>query len=521
MAGIPLHITPLSYIRGSGSQYITTDFYLRSTDTIKSKWRFEGQAGNTYGCYTSGGADDNFCLYAGSQSANAYIRYNGQVVRDFKPPTGTIHELEQGPDGFFDNGVKLVDFDPATFTCSAPMYIFMLPNSTSAKVTARCYGLTIFRDGEQVCNFIPARNELTGEVGFYEYVGGVFYENAGTGAFTAGPEVNFSVKTLLLKRRRALLGAAKHYETLPSGLIRMTYVESLVGTSVVVKTGVIASDNIEFEIDAMTFDRIGSNDYGCLFGGRFSSNSSDLQLTTYALNLSQHGTFRRGGSRQYAANIIPRQRFKASLSGAVYSIDGYSVTTEAKIIKGREIFLFALNDNGTATQNGHLRVYGFKLLANNVLLAEYIPCYNSNTGIYGFYDKVSNSFVGPYSGSLSGFNESGKVFENNAFSWGAGGIIGPGQSSGSINQVMSMIGLPFAYSGNGVRLEAANGYEIRGIAISNNDQGANWTYSEYDPVGQQGYTIPAGKYYQISISKIDGTNANLADGPSSLKIATL
>lgn len=207
MAGIPLHITPLSYIRGSGSQYITTDIYLRSTDTVKSKWRFEGQAGNTYGCYTSGGADDNFCLYAGSQSVNAYIRYNGQVVREFKPPTGTIHELEQGPDGFFDDGVRLVSFSQATFTCSAPMYIFMLPNSTSAKVTARCYGLTVYRDGEQVCNFIPARNELTGEVGFWESVGGVFYENAGTGSFSAGPEVNFSVKTLLLKRRRTMMPA--------------------------------------------------------------------------------------------------------------------------------------------------------------------------------------------------------------------------------------------------------------------------------------------------------------------------
>lgn len=225
MAGIPLHITPLSYIRGSGSQYITTDINLRSTDTIKSKWMFEGQAGNTYGCYTSGGADDNFCLYAGSQSVNAYIRYNGQVFREFKPPTGTIHELEQGPAGFFDNGVKLVAFDPATFTCSAPMYIFMLPNSTSAKVTARCYGLTIFRDGDQAYNFIPARNELTGEVGFYESVHGVFYENAGTGAFSAGPEVNFSVKTMLLKRRRALLAnATEPIVHLPEGYTRVEYI---------------------------------------------------------------------------------------------------------------------------------------------------------------------------------------------------------------------------------------------------------------------------------------------------------
>ena len=225
MAGIPLHITPLSYIRGTGSQYITTAINLRSADVVKSKWRFENSAGNVYGCFTSSSGTDNFCLYAGSSSTDAYIRYNGQLVRDFKPANGSIHELEQGPGGFFDNGTKLTDFAPATFTCTAPMYIFMLPNSSSAKVTARCYGLTVFRDGEQVCNFIPARNELTGEVGFYESVQGVFYENDGTGVFGEGPETSFSVKTLLLKRRRALLGAAKHYEPVPAsdGLVWAYY----------------------------------------------------------------------------------------------------------------------------------------------------------------------------------------------------------------------------------------------------------------------------------------------------------
>lgn len=211
MAGIPLHITPLSYIRGSGSQYITTGIYLRSTDVVKSRWRFENSAGCVYGCFSGSSANDNFCLYAGSASTNAYIRYNGQVVRDFKAANGTIYNIEYGPDGF-TAGSTSVTFTAATFTCSAPMYIFMLPNSSSPKVTARCYGLTVYRDGEQLCNFIPARNELTGEVGMWESVGGVFYENAGDDAFTAGPDVNVSVKTLLLKRRRALLGAAKARE---------------------------------------------------------------------------------------------------------------------------------------------------------------------------------------------------------------------------------------------------------------------------------------------------------------------
>ena len=208
---IPAYITPLSYIRGNSTQYIETEVYLRSTDVVRSKWRFEGAAGNVYGCFSGSGENDNFCLYAGSNSTNAYIRYNGQVVRDFKPANGTIHELEQGPDGFFDNGTKLSDFTPATFTCSAPMYIFMLPNSSSYKVTARCYGLRVYRDGAIAYNFIPAENTQLNEVGMWESVNGVWYSNAGTGEFTAGPETVLPLKPLLLKRRRALLGAAKAF----------------------------------------------------------------------------------------------------------------------------------------------------------------------------------------------------------------------------------------------------------------------------------------------------------------------
>ena len=213
---IPTDITPLSYIAGSGSQYITTAINLLSSDTVKSKWRFQNSAGNVYGCFTGSNDDDNFCLYAGSASTNAYIRYNGQLVRNFKATSGTVYEIEQGPDGFFVGGSKVADFDAASFTCSAPMYIFMLPNSSSAKVTARCYYLQVIRGGEVVYDFIPARDETTGEIGMWEAVNGVWYGNAGTGDFTAGAVESRAIGSTLSPWLRRLLGAcAKHYEIVP------------------------------------------------------------------------------------------------------------------------------------------------------------------------------------------------------------------------------------------------------------------------------------------------------------------
>lgn len=397
MAGVPAYIKPLSYIRGSGSQYITTDIYLRSTDTVKSKWRFEGQAGNTYGCYTSGGADDNFCLYAGSQSVNAYIRYNGQVVREFKPPTGTIHELEQGPDGFFDDGVRLVSFSQATFTCSAPMYIFMLPNSTSAKVTARCYGLTVYRDGEQVCNFIPARNELTGEVGFWESVGGVFYENAGTGSFSAGPEVNFSVKTLLLKRRMALLGTVDYQVRLPEGFTKYDWLEAQGAYINLLRS---FPGGYKFKARLKMTSSTGSSQL--LFGSESVEPGSSIVSRSLIGWSSNPGNLYIGcGSYTNVASSF--------VVGQYYDYEGVIKSGESYISLNRQVeatysgtfsnntfnnvYLFCDNVRGNARHYSNVRIHGdIKIYdAAETLSFRLFPCTNQN-GDPGYYDAISQSF---------------------------------------------------------------------------------------------------------------------------------
>ena len=399
MAGIPLHITPLSYIRGNGSQYITTDIYLRSTDVVKSKWRFEGAAGNVYGCFSGSSENDNFCLYAGSSSVFAYIRYNGQLVRDFKATNGTIYEIEQGPDGFKTDGVN-ASFTPATFTCSAPMYIFMLPNSTSAKVTARCYGLTVYRDGEQLCNFIPARNELTREVGFYESVNGVFYENAGTGVFGEGPEVNFSVKTLLLKRRRALLGS------IPTPKPYDAQVEYVDGNGTFVDTLFTLGDH---RIVAETQFSNGYANNASLFGIWNYRTQSNLSVTLY------NNKFYFGTGPYSEKNVAPAQPFDTGWH--TYTLSGMGLlqvdqdvlynTANSPVISNTTAFIFArhaISAYGTENPNQYakcpagFRCRSFKIYdnTNDALVFDGIPV---RIGTVGYiYDQISGQVFGGANG---------------------------------------------------------------------------------------------------------------------------
>ena len=70
------------------------------------------------------------------------------------------------------------------------MYLFSVHNggSSYANASMKLYACQIYDDGTLVRNFIPCRTPNR-EIGLWDDVNGVFYGNAGTGTFTAGPEI--------------------------------------------------------------------------------------------------------------------------------------------------------------------------------------------------------------------------------------------------------------------------------------------------------------------------------------------
>lgn len=105
---------------------------------------------------------------------------------------------------------------------------------------------------------------------------------------------------------------------------------------------------------------------------------------------------------------------------------------------------------------------------------------------------------------------------NNSFQWGKGGITSPGNSSGSTNASMSMVGLPLAKTESETTFIATNGYEIMAVLTADNPNGNNYSYTDNMHVEQT--TIPANRYYEICIRRIDGQNADVSVGYKSLLI---
>lgn len=200
-------------------------------------------------------------------------------------------------------------------------------------------------------------------------------------------------------------------DELPAGYTRMTYIEAPRWTKSFIATGVIASNNIGFEIDALVYDSINQteDEYGCLLGARYSSNSDDFQLTTYtADNSGFSGTLRLGGSdNNFSGRITQGVRFTAKLNGTTYTVNGTSTTVSRNIgSNAKEIYLFALNQNGIATQYGHARIYSFKLTNSGTTILDFVPCKRDSDNRYGFYDTISQSFFTPNDyGMLYGVDE--------------------------------------------------------------------------------------------------------------------
>ena len=60
--------------------------------------------------------------------------------------------------------------------------------TTPAAVSAKLYSCQMYNGSILIYNFVPCISP-SGAVGLYDLVGGTFYPNSGTGAFTAGPAV--------------------------------------------------------------------------------------------------------------------------------------------------------------------------------------------------------------------------------------------------------------------------------------------------------------------------------------------
>ena len=189
---LPEGYTELEYIQSSGTQYIDTGFKQNQNSRIVMSaqvtqqpsthaWLFEGRIS------TGSGGKSVFLLDGAVWNAD----YNGSARREAFPDIGIFDALSID----FDKNSLQINEDSFTWTTStfqSTANLALLACNTagaiSGYISAKLYNCQIYDNGALVRNFVPCQDP-TGNVGLYDLVGAQFYGNAGSGTFTAGPEV--------------------------------------------------------------------------------------------------------------------------------------------------------------------------------------------------------------------------------------------------------------------------------------------------------------------------------------------
>lgn len=174
-----------------------------------------------------------------------------------------------------------------------------------------------------------------------------------------------------------------------------------------INTGINYDAHTGFEIEFTMFSPFGqAATMGNVLGSRVASGNQDLELNTFSSSAT--GLFRYGtSSAQRAANLIREKRIRATWKNGVYTV--FDVEANTQIFSGSAvnvntsdngypIYLFALNNAGTATGLAEMSLYNAKLYNDDEIVANFIPTYNESTGKTGLYDTVRATFYGDANG---------------------------------------------------------------------------------------------------------------------------
>ena len=185
---LPSGYTRLEYIKSTGTQKIDTGLLVEKSESweMEFEWTPTAPSSATYvggDCFLQiGMGTTGYGVYRTSNTKAYGTRDKMRIV--FANQTETLYV----------NGAKVFSNSWASETITnVKLGLFALGitgnkwSSVYAAVSAKFYGCTIKKDGVLVRDFIPCKSS-DGTIGLWDDVNSVFYGNAGTGVFAAGPE---------------------------------------------------------------------------------------------------------------------------------------------------------------------------------------------------------------------------------------------------------------------------------------------------------------------------------------------
>lgn len=189
---LPSGYKQLQYIRSTGTQHIDTGFEPNQNTRVVMKVNVPSTptaASAIFGARTSG-TSNAYALFWINSSAAWCIDYKTSGTRHAFTGVATSGELEID----YNKNTATINGESHTWeatTFQAPCNMTLLAcnsNGTVAqKISAELYFCQVYDNGTLIRDLVPALRTSDGAIGLYDLENGVFYANAGTGTFVAGP----------------------------------------------------------------------------------------------------------------------------------------------------------------------------------------------------------------------------------------------------------------------------------------------------------------------------------------------
>lgn len=359
---LPKGYKRLEYIQSSGTQYVDTLLKPnQDTRVVMDLQILESHSG-----------EGHLCSARSTSGGPFWILYynNSKYTTRYGTQAGVSFSLTDKSRHIFDKNKNVTKIDSTaiegnyeTFSVNAniPLLCRLTGTTTDGFLSANLYSCQIYDNGTLVRDYIPCQN-ASGAIGLWDAVNEVFYGNAGTGTFAAGPVVPEIVDE--------------------SEITELEYIQSN-GTQYA-DTGFIPNQNTRLVLDGYN----DSASSGWIYGTWESATSKQ-----FAGSCNKSYAVRYGSTNATLAENVPVGPVNFDQNKNAYNVNGTIGSLTAQTFSCQySIFLFAINAAGAVSAGKFTgKIYSCQIYDNGLLERDYIPAMLSN-GEVGLYDRVFHAF---------------------------------------------------------------------------------------------------------------------------------
>ena len=186
---LPSGYKRLEYIKSTGAQHLDTLFKPNNHTRVVIDFRSTFSTANSPKGLLGSRNSSDVGMFAFLYSNRIDPTYNG-VGKSVTVDSLQRHVYDFNQNSFSVDGAA-VSFDAGVFSSGYNLLLLSVQNYgtiDNRKAEGYLYSCQIYDNGTLIRDYIPCQT-TAGEIGLWDDVNSVFYGNAGTGTFTAGPEV--------------------------------------------------------------------------------------------------------------------------------------------------------------------------------------------------------------------------------------------------------------------------------------------------------------------------------------------